>query len=259
MGEQLFQKWQSQLSRNFALSRLLGSRIQVLTHQKCPLCLPSALICICGPAGASTPGISSRQSSPAPSIHVGSLNPYILGMGGSGEALPASRGQHCSACCAPGHPKGTCPFSFWKAGSALPVQVTDSSRLSPALLGWRKSGMLVFVPGSRRSGSCPALPIVVKIKKQLKILVKRQECPQKKPIWQHGTGEAPGISSQTFLPFWHKSLTKKPELYLIPLPCDTSCHGAMERPLRFLGKTKQSRQLSCQIFPLENQESSDPG
>lgn len=35
--------------------------------------------------------------------------------------------------------------------------------------------------------------------------------------------------------------------------------GATERPLRLLGKSKQSRQFSCQIFPLENRESCDPG
>lgn len=67
--------------------------------------------------------------------------------------------------------------------------------------------MLISVPGS-----CPTLPIAVKTfekgKKQLKILVKRQECPQKKPTWQQSTEEAPGISSKTFLAFWHKSLAK---------------------------------------------------
>lgn len=178
----------------------------------------------------------------------------------------ASRGQHCSACCAPpGHPRGTCPFSLWKAGSASPVQVTDSCQLSPVLLDWRKSGMLIFVPGSRRPGLCPAFPMAVKTfekeKKQLKTLVKGEECPQKKPTWQQSTGEAPGISSKTFLVFFGRSHLQK------NLRCSSSLcpvtplviTGAMERPLRFLEKSKQSRQLSCQVFPLENRESSDPG
>lgn len=68
------------------------------------------------------------------------------------------------------------------------------------------------------------------------ILVKRQECPQKKPTWQQSTGEAPGVPSKAFL----AQVTCKNNLKCSSSLCPVTplvITGAMERPLRFLGKT----------------------
>lgn len=192
--------------------------------------------------------------------------PTFWEWGRSGEALLASRGQHCSACCAPpGHPRGTYPFSLWKAGSTSPVQVTDSCQLSPVLLGWRKSGMLIFVPGSRRPGLCPTLPMAVKTfekeKKQFKTLVERAGMSSEKANLAAEHWGSTKDFQQDFLGFfWQKSLAKKLRCFSSLCPVTPLViTEAMERPLKFLGKSKQSRQLSCQVFPLENRESSDPG
>lgn len=81
-----------------------------------------------------------------------------------------------------------------------------------SLLCWRKSGMLIFVPGSRRPDLCPALPMAVKIfekgKKQLKVLVKRQECPQKKSTWQQSRGKHQGFSARLSWLFGTSDLQK---------------------------------------------------